>query len=121
MSAERIELRGLRVLARCGAGGAERAVPQPLEIDLDLEADLTAAATSDELADTVDYGQVCDVVTSAVAAGAVALLEHLAEAIARAVLDADGRLEVVEVIVRKLRPPVPHDLTSAAVRLVRRR
>lgn len=121
MSGDRIELRGLRVLGRCGAGGAERSVPQPLEIDLLVGAALAAAAASDELIDTVDYGRVCDAVTEAVAAGAVALLEHLAERIARAVLDADGRIESVEVTVRKLRPPVPHDLASAGVRLTHSR
>lgn len=116
-----IELRGLRLLGRCGAGGAERSVPQPLEIDLSIGAPLAVAATTDELVDTVDYGHLCDVVAGAVAAGAVALLEHLAEVIARAVLDADERVEVVEVALRKLRPPVPHDLASAGVRLTRSR
>ena len=121
MSGDCIELRGLRVLGRCGAGGAERSAPQPLEIDLLVGAALAAAAASDELVDTVDYGRLCEAVAGAVAAGAVALLEHLAEKIARAVLAADDRVEVVEVGVRKLRPPVPHDLASAGVRLTRSR
>ncbi|CAN5213228.1 dihydroneopterin aldolase [soil metagenome] len=121
MTGERIELRGLRVLGRCGAGAAERAVSQPLEIDVDVEADLSSSAGSDVLAETVDYGVLCDAVAHAVTAVAVALLEHLAELIAQAVLSADDRVEVVEVAVRKLRPPVPHDLASAGVRLVRRR
>lgn len=121
MTGDVIELRGLRMLGRCGAGGAERSVLQPLEIDLCIGAGLAAAAVSDELADTVDYGRLCDVVAGAVDARAVALLEHLADAIARAILDADERVEVVEVALRKLRPPVPHDLTSAGVRLTRSR
>lgn len=117
----RIELRGLRVLGRCGAAAAERTVPQPLEIDLDVETAPSAAATTDELSDTVDYGRLCDAVAGAVAAVAVALLEHLAELIAQAVLAADDRVELVEVAVRKLRPPVPHHLASAGVRLTRTR
>ncbi len=121
MTGERIELRGLRVLGRCGAGAAERAVPQPLEIDLDLVADLAAAAASDDLVDTVDYGRVGDVVARVVADHAVTLLEHLAQRIADAVFADDGRIEAVEVVVRKLRPPVAHDLASAGVRLVRSR
>lgn len=121
MTGDRIELRGLRILGRCGAEAAERAVPQPLEIDLDIEVDLSPAAGSDVLAATVDYGALCDAAASVVAAVTVALLEHLAELIAQAVLAADDRVEMVEVVVRKLRPPVPHDLASAGVRLVRRR
>lgn len=121
MSGDRIELRGLRILGHCGVGEAERAVPQPLEIDLDVEVDLSPAATSDALSATVDYGALCDAVAGAVAAVAVALLEHLAELITQVVLAADDRVEVVEVAVRKLRPPVAHDLASAGVRLTRRR
>ncbi len=121
MTGERIELRGLRVLGRCGAGAAERAVSQPLEIDLDLVADLASAATSDDLADTVDYGRVCDIVARVVTHDDVALLEHLAQRIADAVRADDDRVEAVEVVVRKLRPPVPYHLVSAGVRLVRSR
>ncbi|MDP9452998.1 MAG: dihydroneopterin aldolase [Actinomycetota bacterium] len=120
MVGERIELRGLRLLGRCGAEPAERAEPQPLEIDLDVSADLARAASTDELAHTVDYAAVCDATVSAVEAPVV-LLEHLAQRIADAVLAADGRIEVVDVAVRKLRPPVPHDLASAGVRLTRTR
>ena len=47
-----------------------------------------------------------------------ALLERLAERIAETAL-ADGRVRSVTVTVRKLRPPVPVDLGSAAVRVVR--
>lgn len=119
MSGERIELKGLRVLGRCGAGEEERAVPQPLEIDLEVVVDLTGAAASDELADTVDYAGVCDRVAEVVTAQAVALLEHLAELLAQAVLELDGRIEWVVVAVRKLRPPVPYDLASAGVSLTR--
>ena len=121
MGSDRIELRGLRVLGRCGVGEAERAVPQPLEIDLDVEIDFSSAATADALSATVDYGAVCDAVAAAVAATAVALLERLAELITQVVLAADDRVEVAEVTVRKLRPPVAHDLASAGVRLTRRR
>jgi dihydroneopterin aldolase len=116
-----IELRGLRVMGRCGADPIERASPQPLEIDLDVASDLTTAANTDDLAATVDYGLVCDAAVSVVGANAVALLEHLARRVADAVLAVDGRIESVVVVVRKLRPPVPHDLDSAGVRLTRSR
>lgn len=121
MNDERIELRGLRLLGRCGAAARERDVPQPLEVDLDVVADLGPAGRSDALGDTVDYGGVCDIVAGAVAAAPVALLEHLAHVIADALLAGDRRIEAVVVTVRKLRPPVPHDLASAGVRLSRAR
>ena len=120
MSAEGIELRGLRVLARCGHDDAEREVPQPLEVDLDIRVDLGPASASDDLADTVDYGGLCRLVEAAVAEPA-ALLEHLAQRIAGAVLAADARIASVVVALRKLRPPVPHHLATAGVRIARAR
>ncbi len=112
----RIELRGLRLLANVGVPDAERAVPQPIEIDVDVHVDMRAAIASDAMADSVDYGMVCDVVSNACAAPA-ALLETMAGRVGEAVLDADPRITEATVVVTKLRPPVPHDLSTAAARL----
>ena len=118
---DRIELRGLRVMARVGVLPHEKEADQPLELDLDLVVDLSAAGASDALADTVDYGAVCDAAVDAVRAGHVELLERLAARVADAVLTADDRIAEVELAVRKLRPPVPHHLASSGVRIVRSR
>jgi dihydroneopterin aldolase len=118
---DRIELRGLRVLARVGVLPVERQQDQPLEVDLDVVVDLAAAGASDDLADTVHYGVVCDTVQRAVGAGHVALLERLAELVAQAVLAVDPRIVAVDLAVRKLRPPVPHDLATSGVHVVRTR
>lgn len=114
-----IELLGLRAVGICGALPEERERAQPLEIDLLVEADLAPSGASDDLADTIDYGALCDVVAAVVAGGAPQLLEHLAATIADAVLAADGRASAVTVAVRKLRPPVPHALASSGVRIRR--
>lgn len=116
---DRIELRGLRVVGICGALPEERERAQPLEFDLDVEVDLAAAGRTDDLADTVDYGALCDLVASTVAGGRPQLLERLAEDVAGAVLAADGRIGAVTVAVRKLRPPVPHALATSGVRVRR--
>jgi dihydroneopterin aldolase len=118
---DRIELRGLRALGRCGVLPEEVERPQPLEVDLDLEVDLRAAGASDDLADTVDYGAVCAAVEATVAAGHVALLEHLAALLAEAALGVDPRVGAVEVGLRKLRPPVPQHLATSGVRIRRAR
>jgi dihydroneopterin aldolase len=119
--ADRIELRGLRVLARCGVSEAERDQDQPIEVDVDLVTHLRVAGASDDLADTIDYGAVCAAVEQAVGSGPAALLEHLAERIAQTVLRLDRRINGVELVVRKLRPPVPQHLATAAVRISRDR
>lgn len=118
---DRIELRGLRVLGRCGVPEEERAQAQPLEIDLDLGLDLIDAGRDDDLARTIDYGALCDAVSACIADRPSMLLEHLAQRVAEVALGLDARASWVCVAVRKLRPPVPHDLATAGVRVTRRR
>ena len=116
---DHIEIRALRILCHVGVGDDERANAQPLELDIDLEADLSAAAASDDVADTIDYGEVSVAVAAAVQATEHALLERAAAVAADAVLAVDPRTTAVTVSVRKLRPPIPLDVGSTAVRLRR--
>lgn len=116
-----IELRGLRLVAIVGVLAEERERAQPIELDVDLHVDVSAAGLSDALADTLDYGAVCDTVASVVASTGPQLLERLVTVITDALLDLDDRLDAVTVSARKLRPPVAHDLASSGVRITRRR
>lgn len=120
-SNDKIELRGLRVDAICGVLPHERTTPQPLEIDVDLTADLSKPGTTDDLADTIDYGAVTAAVEQVATTLAPELLERLAAAIADAVLAVDPRINAVEVAVRKLEPPVPQRLATSGVRIARTR
>ena len=107
-----------------GAHGAlpeEQHRAQPFEVDLDLVADLSTAGATDDLPDTVDYGAVVATVQRIVTNERHRLLERLAARIADDVLALDDRVTAVAVTVRKLRPPVPVDLASAAVTLTRTR
>ena len=115
-----MEVRGLRVEAVHGVLAAERRAAQPFEIDLDVYFDAEPAASSDDLADTVDYASAVDAVVGVMRGAPHDLLESLAAALADAVL-VDGRVEAVTVRVRKLRPPLDHDVGSAGVRLHRMR
>ena len=114
-----IQLRGLRVTCVVGVLPHERESAQPLEIDVDLFADLRAAGESDALADTVDYGSVTQLVEDRCVAEHAELLERLAHVIATELAGIEGVLAAT-VTVRKLRPPVPNDLASSAVRVTRR-
>jgi dihydroneopterin aldolase len=118
---DRIELRGLRVAGICGALPEEQARAQPLELDLDVVADLGPAGRSDALADTVDYGALCQLAETVVAGGRFTLLERLASRVAEVVLGHDERVTGVTVTVRKLRPPVPQHLATSGVRVERAR
>jgi len=117
---DQIELRGLVASGFCGALPEEQERPQPLEIDIDILADLAQAGETDELDDTVDYGAVCDVVARVVTTERFVLLERLAARLAEMVLT-DPRVDAVTVSVRKLRPPVPQQLATSGVRITRER
>ena len=118
---DQILLSGLRVMGTHGVLAEEQTRAQPFQVDVVLSVDLSAASTSDDLGDTVDYGEVTGVVAGIVEGEHYALLERLAGRIVEVVLALDERIAVVDVTVTKLRPPVPSDLSSAAVRIVRSR
>jgi dihydroneopterin aldolase len=118
---DRIEVRGLRVVATHGALPEERERAQPFELDLDVFTDTAVAGRSDQLSDTVDYGAVVEGVAALVRVTSFLLLEALAGAVAGAILDLDPRVERVAVVVRKLRPPIGEDVASVGVRVVRGR
>lgn len=100
----------------------ERRRAQPFEVDVDADCETAGPASTDDLADAVDYGVLVDAVRSIVGGPpSFQLLETLADAVADGVLLADRRVCRVRVAVRKLRPPVPVDLGSAGVAVVRDR
>ncbi|HLN16025.1 MAG TPA: dihydroneopterin aldolase [Acidimicrobiales bacterium] len=115
-----LEVRGLRVVAVHGVLPEERERPQPFELDLDVAVALGPGLT-DDLARTVDYGALVERASAVVTGRSYQLLETLADAVAAELLGADDRVVEVEVVVRKLRPPVPAELASVGVAVVRRR
>lgn len=117
---DRIELTGIRAVGTIGVLPEERARSQPFEVDIVIELDARAAGASDELDDSVDYGRPITLASEVIENERHQLLERVASRIAEEIL-ALPRVDAVEVVVRKLRPPVPHDITSTAVRLRRRR
>lgn len=117
---DRIELRGLRLVTIIGVLDHERQSPQPLELDITLHTDLTDACQNDELDDTVNYGEVCEIVEKVAAQHHDLLLERLAGRLAEAIL-ALPRVEEVDIVVRKLRPPIPSDVATSGVSIRRTR
>ena len=117
---DRIEVRGLRVEGIHGVLEHERVRAQPFEVDLDLYVDVGSAITSDDVADTADYGAAVDAAVAVITGPPHRLLESLAGAIADGVLQ-DPRVDGVTVTIRKLRPPLSPAVASTGVRIHRRR
>lgn len=86
MKTDAIAIRGIRAWGRHGANPGEQDVPQPIDVDVLLELDLSAARASDALADTLDYAALHAAVVAVVAGERCALLERLGEAILAALL-----------------------------------
>ena len=75
-------VKGLKVEAVIGVYEWERAITQPLLIDIALETDISAAAVSDDVDDALNYKAVCDDVSEWCKEIKAKLLEHLAGQIA---------------------------------------
>ena len=115
---DRIEIRGLRVRGRHGVYEEEKRHGQPFVVDVTLERDLSAAAASDSLGETVDYGTLAQQVADAVATTRFDLIEALAGHIADLALT-DPSVAAVEVRVCKPEAPIDLDLHEVAVVLRR--
>lgn len=75
-------IKGLKVEAVIGVYEWERAITQPLLIDIALETDISSAAKSDDVTDALNYKAVCDDVSEWCQAIKAKLLEHLAGQVA---------------------------------------
>ena len=74
-------------MATHGALAEERTRPQPFELDIDLVVDTSAAARSDRLEDTVDYGAATERAAQVARSTSFHLLEALADAVATAMVE----------------------------------
>ena len=119
-AADRIQIRGLRVVGHHGVYESERREGQPFSVDLDLEIDLAAAAASDALDDTVHYGQLAERVAEAVATTRFDLIEALAGHIADLARACEG-VQAVRVRVAKPQAPLNVEVDEVAVVLRRTR
>ena len=123
MTDDRLSVLGMRFRGRHGVLPEEKLTDQPFEVDVVLHADLSEAAERDNLAATVDYSAVFDLVRSIVEGRSFDLIETLAGAIATAVLAASDatRVEAVEVRVRKPEAPLDGAFDTVEAALIRRR
>ena len=116
--ADRIELTGLRVRGRHGVFDFERAEGQDFVVDVALELDTAPAAASDELSDTVHYGELAQALAAVLAGEPVNLLETLAARLAEVCL-ADSRVRAATVTVHKPQAPIPLTFADVAVTIRR--
>lgn len=113
--ADRIELKGLKVRGTHGVFDHEKRDGQEFLVDLVLWTDFTAAAASDDLADTVDYGALALYARDIVAGPACDLIETVASRIADGVMEMAPGAHAVEVTLHKPQAPIPAEFADVAV------
>jgi dihydroneopterin aldolase len=117
---DRIELRGLSGRGRHGVLASERALGQRFGADVTLHLDTRAAAESDDLGSTVDYGALARRVVAVITGDPVDLIETLAQRIAEVAL-AHDRVRAVDVSVHKREAPITVPFDDVVVTIHRER
>lgn len=119
MTPDRIELRGLRVFAHHGVFDFEAEQGQTFVIDVVLHADLARAGSSDELSDTVHYGELAERISAVVTGERHKLIERVAQRVADVALSFEG-VERAEVAIHKPEAPIDLSFDDVIVRIDRR-
>ncbi len=114
-----ILLENLQVPAALGVTAAEREMRRPVRIDLEVGRSLAKAGGSDRIRETLDYGDIYQVVERVAGGGEYRLVEALATGIAEALL-AEFSIDWVRVEIRKAKP-LAGVLEAAGVRITRTR
>lgn len=113
-----VELRGLSIYTHHGVSDAEREIGQRLEIDVSFDVPDCDAVLTDRVEDTIDYGDVADIVALAATERSYRTLERLCHVIAERLAERYG-CESVRVRAAKPEPPLPLAIEEAAVEVVR--
>jgi 7,8-dihydroneopterin aldolase/epimerase/oxygenase len=115
-----VKLSGLRGFGFHGVLSEERQNGQTFIVDLAVELDLARVAATDDLAQTVDYSGLAEVVIAIVEGEPLNLIETLADRIATEVMQ-DERIQRTVVTVHKPEAPisVPFDDVSVTVERAR--
>lgn len=99
---DKILLSGLQFFGKHGCHPAENDLGQIFVVDIEIEADLQAAAASDDLNQTINYVEIYHFAKTVIEGPSAALLEHLAGKIG------DFALGYERVIAARVRIKKPH-------------
>lgn len=106
---DRVEVRSLNLHAKHGCHAEERRTGGPFSIDVCVYGDFAHAVASDDIQDAVDYVGLMDLATSVMSVPKN-LIETVAVDLAKAVLDRFTTVQKVDITIRKMKPPVKHDV-----------
>jgi len=102
-----IHLTGIRCYGYTGYLAEEQVLGQWFEVDVKLWLDISTAAKTDAIEDTVDYRSVIGKVQHLVKTSKFALIERLVATIADSILLECDRISTVQVTLSKPAAPIP--------------
>ena len=118
---DRILVDRIAVFAFHGLLAEEARLGQRFYVSLDVRLSLGEAGRSDDVARTVSYADLTEIVTRIATQRRFDLIEALAEAIAGEILDRHPPITEIRVRVDKPSAPVPAVIDGVAIEIVRRR
>ncbi len=113
-----IEISGLSLYTHIGVSAAEREVGQRLLFDIRIDVGESDATETDRIEDTVDYGEVCQLVALVAQQRSYRTLERLCTVVADRIIDEFGA-EAVWVKAAKPEPPIPLTVEEVSVEVWR--
>lgn len=114
-----IIIEGLKVDTIIGCFNWERQIIQPLMLDLTIHNDLNQAAQSDELDDTLNYAQICELAAQVIQQAKPKLIEHAAQLVLEKLFLVFPSIESIIITIRK--PAIIAQANAVGIRLERNR
>lgn len=111
-----IFLKDIHCYAYHGVAPQESLIGNEYIINLKLKVDISQAAETDEVTDTVSYAEVHEVVKTEMSSPSK-LLEHVCNRIVRELFTRFPLIEEVKISLSKRNPPMGADIDSAGVEL----
>ena len=112
-----VELRGLSIYTHHGVSDAEQEIGQRLEFDVTFDVPDCDAVLTDRVEDTIDYGDVADIVALAATERSYRTLERLAHVVGERLMERYGS-ERVRVRATKPEPPLPLAIEEVSVEVL---
>ena len=113
----RVVIEQLEVHAYHGWHRHEGEFGQPFLLDVELETDIARAAATDELGDALDYALIVSTMRRLFVDTRYKLVEAAAASLAQGLLAQFPSVTLVDLRVRKLKPPIPERLSAVGIHL----
>ena len=114
-----IIIEGLKVETVIGCFNWERQIIQPLMLDLTIHNDLSRAAESDKLEDTLNYAQIYELSAQTIQQAKPELIEHAAHLVLQCLFETFPSIEKITITIRK--PAIIAEANAVGIRLERTR